>query len=72
MLEIVNCYKPDVIVSSHIAGYLFVQEYGNMFEKNVLNYFTCTDYDLPPYINPEKSKNKSFAIVPNKDFVEVQ
>lgn len=65
-LELVNTFKPDVIISSHIAGRLFVKKYESEFVKPVLNYFIVTDYDLTPGL--KDYKENEYVIIPNEDF----
>lgn len=68
VLGIINDLKPDIIVSTHIAGRIFVKAYENEFQKPTLNYFISTDYDLPPGI--VDYKENEYIIVPNEDFYE--
>ena len=67
-LELINTFKPEVILSTHIAGRLFVKKYQNEFEKPVLNYFIVTDYDLTPGL--KDFKENEYVVVPNEDFKE--
>lgn len=66
ILGIINEMQPDIIISTHIAGRIFVKAYENKFKKPVLNYCISTDYDLPPGI--VDYKENEYIIVPNEDF----
>ena len=68
LLNLINVYKPDVIISSHIAGYLFTKKYQDEFEKPVLNYLISTDFEITP--GTSDFKENEYIIVPNEDFVE--
>lgn len=67
-LELINSFKPDIILSTHIAGRLFVKKYEDKFIKPVLNYYIVTDYDLTPGL--KDFKDNEYVIVPNEDFKE--
>ena len=46
LLKLINEFQPDVIVSTHIAGRLFVQKYQELFVKPVQNYFKVGDITI--------------------------
>lgn len=67
LLNLINTYKPDVIISSHIAGYLFTKTYQEEFNKTVINYLVSTDFEITP--GTADFKNNEYIVVPNEDFV---
>lgn len=67
-LDVINSFQPDVIISTHIAGYIFVKTYSNEINKPVLNYFVSTDFEITPGLS--NFKDNEYIIVPTKDFVE--
>lgn len=68
LISLVNKFSPDIIISTHIAGRIFVNAYREKFQKPVISYLISTDYELPPgIVEPQKD---DYIIVPNEDFVE--
>lgn len=67
VLAVINNFKPDVIVSSHVAGYIFVKTYQNEFSQPVLNYFITTDFEITPGLCD--FKDNEYIILPSIDFV---
>lgn len=66
LIALVNSFEPDIIISTHIAGRIFVKAYGQHFNKPVVNYMITTDYELPPGIVDYQPNE--YIIVPNNDF----
>ncbi len=69
LIELVNKFSPDVIISTHIAGRIFVNAYRDKFLKPVVSYLISTDYELPPGIVEPKADD--YIVVPNEDFVAI-
>lgn len=68
ILDKINQFKPDVIISSHIAGYLFTQKYRCLINTNFKNFYIVTDYDIPPSVR--MAEDNDYIIVPNNSFVK--
>lgn len=68
LVGLINEYAPDVIVSTHIAGRIFVKKYQSLFVKPVLNYFVVTDYELTPGL--KEFDERDYVVVPNVDFID--
>jgi len=67
-VEMINDFQPDVIISSHIAGYVFVKTYQHLFKSSVLNYFISTDFEITP--GTANFADNEYIVVANEDFVE--
>ena len=68
LLAQINEFEPDIIVSSHVAGRLFVREYCHLFKKPVKSVFFVTDFDVPPSLN--KTFKDDYVIIPSPVFRE--
>ena len=68
LLAQINEFEPDIIVSSHVAGRLFVREYGHLFKKPVKSVFFVTDFDVPPSL--DKTFKDDYVIIPSPVFRE--
>lgn len=66
-LDIINSFAPDVIISTHVAGYIFVKSYGGEIKKPVLSYLISTDYEVTP--GTADYRPNEYVIVANDDFV---
>lgn len=67
-LDIINDFQPDVIISTHIAGYIFVKTYQNLFTKPVLNYLISTDFEITP--GTANFMDNEYIVIPNEDFID--
>lgn len=67
-LKLINEFKPDVIISTHIAGFRLVDSNREQINHNIENYFIVTDYEITPGIIHNDNKYKDYFVVPNEDF----
>jgi processive 1,2-diacylglycerol beta-glucosyltransferase len=67
LIEQINEYQPDVILSTHVMGQVFSLLYKNKFHKAPKLYFIATDYELPPQV----LKQNDFVIVADDYFVDM-
>ena len=68
LLSQINEFQPDVIISSHVAGRLFVAKYSAEFVKPVKSVFFVTDFDVPPSL--DKTFTDDYIIIPYPVFRE--
>lgn len=68
LLAQINEFQPDVIISSHVAGRLFVRKYASEFVKPVKSVFFVTDFDVPPSL--DKTFADDYVIIPYPAFRE--
>lgn len=66
VIEKINDFAPDVIVSTHIVGRLLVRDYAKEIKKQVLSYFIVTDYDLTPGL--DNFSQNEYIVVPGRQF----
>lgn len=66
VLPKINDFKPDIIISSHVAGLLFTQKYRDFIANPFKNCFFVTDYEIPPSVFNDE--NKDYIIVPDDLF----
>ena len=66
LLAQINEFRPDVIISTHLAGRLFVREYQKFFTKPVKSVFFVTDFDITPSLN--KTFDNDYIIIPYASF----
>ncbi len=68
LLAEINEFEPDMIISSHVAGRLFVKKYSCLFKKPVKSVFFVTDFDVPPSL--DKTFKDDYVIIPSPAFRE--
>lgn len=66
VLPKINDFKPDIIISSHVAGLLFTQKYRDSIVTPFKNCFFVTDYEIPPSVFNDD--NRDYIIVPDDVF----
>ena len=65
VLNQINDFAPDVIVSSHIAGFVFTQKFRNEIAKPCKSFFIITDYEIPPSLHHIASQ-ENFVFAPTE------
>ena len=65
VLKEINDFAPDVIVSSHIAGFVFTQKFRAEIAKPCKSYFIITDYEIPPSLR-EVKEQENFVFAPTE------
>ena len=65
VLKDINDFQPDVIVSSHIAGFVFTQKFRSEITKPCKSYFIITDYEIPPSLRAVKGQ-ENFVFAPTE------
>ena len=66
LIQRINDFAPDVIISCHIAGHTFTHIFKPDIKKPFTDYFLATDYDMPPSMRP--LTDDDYIIVPSEDF----
>jgi processive 1,2-diacylglycerol beta-glucosyltransferase len=66
VIEVINNFEPDIILSTHILGRLITKNFGKEINKPFLNYFIVTDYELPAGL--EGFQQDEYIVIPGKDF----
>jgi processive 1,2-diacylglycerol beta-glucosyltransferase len=67
LVDEINEFEPDVILSTHVMGQVFALIYKNKFKKQPTLYFIATDYELPPQV----LKQNDYVIVADNYFVDM-
>lgn len=68
LLKKINSFAPDIIISTHISGKIFLDTYKEFIKKKFQSFFVVTDYEIVPSAEP-KNKN-DFVVVPEESFVK--
>ena len=65
VLKEINDFAPDVIISSHIGGFVFTQKFRNEIKTPCKSFFVITDYEIPPSLHNIKGQ-ENFIFAPTE------
>ncbi|MGN1223071.1 MAG: glycosyltransferase [Christensenellales bacterium] len=67
LLDVINEYQPDIIISTHFVSRRFIEKYKNQIAKPFNHYFIVTDYDFTPGVS--NGMENEYIVIPNEDFM---
>lgn len=67
VLNMINEYQPDIIISTNIIGRNLLATIKNQIKKPFNSYFIVTDYDFTPGL--KNGMENEYIVVPNEDFI---